>query len=108
MYLWGNNGETDMENRLMNMGRGEERVRCTARVTWKLTLPYIKQTAMGIYCMAQETLTGALYQSRGVGWGGGWEGVSKGRGYMYTYGLFMLRFKRKQQNSVKQVSFNKK
>ena len=58
--------------------------------------------------MAQETQTGALYQSRGVGWGGRWEGGSKGRGYMYTYGLFMLRSDRKQQNSVKQLSFNKK
>jgi len=34
--------------------------------------------------MAQETQTGA--QPRGVGWGGIWEGGSKGRGYMYTYG----------------------
>ena len=33
-------GETDIENRLMDMGRGEERVRCMKRVTWKLTLPY--------------------------------------------------------------------
>ena len=29
---------------------------------------------------------GALYQPRGVGWGGRQEGGSKGRGYMYTYG----------------------
>ena len=36
--------------------------------------------------MAQETQTGALYQPRGVGCGGRWEGGSKGRGYMYTYG----------------------
>ena len=28
--------------RLMDMGRGEERVRCMKRVTWKLTLPYVK------------------------------------------------------------------
>ena len=63
---------------------------------------------MGIYCMAQETQKGALYQPRGVGWGGTWEGVSKGRGYMYTYGWFMLRFDREQQNYVKQLSFNKK
>ena len=28
-------------------------------------------------------------------------GVSKGREYMSTYGWFMLRFDRKQQNSVK-------
>ena len=26
----------------MDMGRGEERVRCTERVTWKLTLPHVK------------------------------------------------------------------
>ena len=32
-------------------------------------------------CMAQETQTGALYQARRR-----WERVSKGRGYMYTYG----------------------
>ena len=42
LYLQGNHGETDIENRLMDMGRGEERVRCMERVTWKLTLPYIK------------------------------------------------------------------
>ena len=63
---------------------------------------------MGICCMAQETQTGALYQPRAVGWGGKWEGVSKGRGYMYAYGWFMLRFDRNQQNFVKQFSFNKK
>ena len=28
------------------------------------------------------------------------------RGHMYTYGCFMLKFDRKQQNSVKQLSFN--
>jgi len=30
--------------------------------------------------MAQETQTGAPYQLRGVGWGGRWEGGSKGGG----------------------------
>ena len=34
--------ETDIENRLMDMGRGEERVRCMERVTGKLILPYVK------------------------------------------------------------------
>ena len=43
----GSNGETDTENRLMDMGRGEERVRCMERVTWKLILPYVKQIANG-------------------------------------------------------------
>ena len=39
IYLYGSNGETDIVNRLMDMGRGEERVRCMERVPWKLTLP---------------------------------------------------------------------
>jgi len=30
------------KNRLVDMGRGEERVRCMERVTWKLTLPCVK------------------------------------------------------------------
>ena len=47
IYLQGSNGETDIENRLMDMGRGEERVRCVERVTWKLTLPCVKQIADG-------------------------------------------------------------
>ena len=28
LYLQGSNGETDIKNTLMDMGRGEERVRC--------------------------------------------------------------------------------
>ena len=31
----------NIENRLMDMGRGEERV-SVERVTWKLILPYVK------------------------------------------------------------------
>ena len=42
IYLQGRNGETDIENRLMDMGRGEKRVRCIERATRKLTLPYLK------------------------------------------------------------------
>jgi len=30
--------------------------------------------------VTQETQTGALYQPRGMGWGGRWDGGSKGRG----------------------------
>ena len=70
----------------MDIGRGEERVRCRERVTWKLTLPYVKQIPTGICCMAQETQTGDLYQSRGMGWGGRSKGGSKERAYIYTYG----------------------
>ena len=38
----GQNGETDIENRLMYIGRGGQRVRYMESVTWKLTLPYVK------------------------------------------------------------------
>ena len=34
--------EKQTENRLMDMARGKERVRCMERVTWKLTLLYVK------------------------------------------------------------------
>ena len=35
--------------------------------------------------MAQETQTGALYQPRGVGWGGRWDGGSRGDIYIYLW-----------------------
>ena len=36
--------------------------------------------------MSQETQTGALYQPRGVGWGGSQEGGSKAKGtYVYLW-----------------------
>ena len=69
----------------MDMGRGEERVRCMERVTWKLTLPYVKYIANGNWLYGSGNQIGALYPPR-VGWCGRWEGGSKGRGYMYTYG----------------------
>ena len=34
--------EKQTENRLMDMGTGEEMVRCMDKLTWKLTLPYVK------------------------------------------------------------------
>ena len=33
----------------------------------------------------RKNSNGALYQPRGVEWGGRLEGDSKGRGYMYTF-----------------------
>ena len=49
-----------------------------------------------------------LYISLEVWESGRWDGGSNRREYMYTYGWFMLRFDKKQQNSVKQLYFNKK
>ena len=47
-----------------------------------------------------------LCQPGRVEWGGRWGGGSKQRGYMHTYVWLMLMFDRKQQNSVKQLSFD--
>ena len=40
---------------------------------------------MGIFCMAQETQTGGLYQPRGVGWGGMEESFKRERIYVYLW-----------------------
>ena len=60
MVLKSNNGETDMENRLMDMGRGEERMRCMERVTWKLTLPYVKWRARNLLYVSGSSNRGSV------------------------------------------------
>ena len=40
IYLQGKDGETDIENRLMDMRRGEERVRCMEKVTLFLSASF--------------------------------------------------------------------
>ena len=81
------NGETDTENRLMDMGErdGEGEMYGESSMETYITICKI-DSQWGICCLAQETQAGALYQPRGVGWGGRWEGDSKGRACMYTYG----------------------
>ena len=61
---------------------------------------------MGICCMTQGTQTSVLWQPRRVGWVKMWEGGSRGRGHMYTFGWFMLMYGRNQHNIVKQLSFS--
>ena len=62
----------------MDMGKGQERVRCMERVTWTLTLTYIKQIANGNLLFGSGNSHRAPYQPRGVGWGGRWEEGQKG------------------------------
>ena len=45
-----------------------------------------KTESLGELAVWLGKLKQGLYQPRGVGWGGRWEGASKGKGYMYTYG----------------------
>ena len=66
----------------MDTGRGEERVRCMERITWKLTLPFVKQIANGNLLYVSGTQTGALRQPRGVD-EEDWREVHKG-GDLYT------------------------
>ena len=74
--------EKHIENRLMDMGRGEERVRCMeSNMETYITVCKIDSQ--------QEFAVWPRKHKQGLcinleGWDG--EGDSKGRGYMYTYG----------------------
>ena len=52
--MQGSSGDTDIENRLIDAGNREARLSRMERVTWKLTLSYVKLIANGICCMSQE------------------------------------------------------
>ena len=65
----------------MDMGRGGEMYGKSSMETYITMCKIDSQREF-----AQGTQIGTLYQPRGVGWGERWKGVSKGRGYMYTYG----------------------
>ena len=68
------------------MGRGEEKVRWMDKVTWKLTLPYIKYIAKGnLLYVSGNSNRGSVSTKRGE-MEGRWEGGTKGSVYMYTYG----------------------
>ena len=58
----------------MDMGRGEERVRCMERVIWKLTLPYVKQIANGNLLYVSGNSKQRLYINLE-----GWDGAGDGR-----------------------------
>ena len=73
--------EKQTENRLMDMGRGKERVRCMERVTWKLT-SICKIDSQWEFAICLRKLKQGLSINL-EGWDG--DRDSKGRGYMYTY-----------------------
>ena len=62
--------------------------------------------AVGSCCAAQGTQPGALWKPREVGWGGRWDGASRGREHVEVYGWLMLMNGRSQQNTVKQLFSN--
>ena len=54
--------------------------------TWKLPLPYVKQTGNGNLLYGSGNSNRGSASPRGVGWGGRRERGSRGRGGMCTYG----------------------
>ena len=108
-YLQGSNGDTDIQNRLVDtVGEGE------GGMNWEnnmqtYTLPYVKQIASGnVLCDTGSSASSpsALWQPRGVVCGGRWEVGSEGGGRISTCGWFMLMYGRNQHNTVKQLSSN--
>ena len=78
----------DIENRFMDMGRREKRVKCMERVTWKLTLTYVKyvsQDSQGKFAVGLRKLKQGLCINLE-----GWDGEGDGRevlkrGDIYIY-----------------------
>ena len=61
------------------MGRGEERMRCMEGVTWKLTLPYVKQIAnRNLLYASGNSNRGFVSTRRGGMWGENGREVQKG------------------------------
>ena len=58
--------------------RGWGGAMCGSREYMKNVFTCCEPKTALICCMSQETQTEALYQPRGVGWGGRWEGGLKG------------------------------
>ena len=71
----------------MDLSNGEERVGCMERVTWKLTLSYVKQMANRnlLYGLGNSN-RGSVSIERGEMGREMEKRGSEGRGYMYTYG----------------------
>ena len=103
IYFQGNNGETDIENSLINMGvgRGECEMYGESNMETYITICQIdSQWELAVWL--REFKQGLCINLEG--WD--WKGDSRMRGHMHVYGWLMLIFDRKQQNSVKQLSFN--
>ena len=80
----------DIENRMWTQ-QWKERVRWIERVALKhVHYQMENRWPVGTCCVKQAAQPCTLWPPRGVGWGGRWEGGSRGKGYMCTYGWFRL------------------
>ena len=81
----------------MDMGRGEERVRCMEKVTGKLTLPYVKEIANGnLVYGSGDSNRGSVSTKRG-GMGREMGGRFKREG-MYVY-LWLIHVEVQQKTT---------
>ena len=71
-HIQGNNGETDIENRRVDVGTGEGRVRRMERVTRKLTLPYVNSQQVLAALLRKLKQGLCIYLE-------GWDGEGDGR-----------------------------
>ena len=89
----------------MDMRRGEERVRCMERVTWK-HITICKIDSQLEFAVWLRKLKQGLYQSREVGRGGIWEGGSQGKGYMYIDSASLVAQMLKRLSAVRETWFD--
>ena len=70
--------EQQWRNRLMDTERGEERVRCMERVTWKLTLPYVRDSQWEFAVWLRKLKQGLCINLEGWDGDGDGQEVEKG------------------------------
>ena len=92
----------------MHKGRGEERKgEINGKSRMDVSTPkYVNSQPMGICCVTRGTHAGALGQPGGAGENGRWEGGSRRRGCMFTYGQFMLMCDGNQTDIINLSSIN--
>ena len=75
--------EQQWRNRLMDTERGEERVRCMERVTWKLTLSYVRDSQWEFAVWLRKLKQGLCINLEG--WDGDGDGREVQREGIYVY-----------------------
>ena len=78
--------QTDIENRLMDMGRGEEGMGCMERVTWKLNITICKTDSQWEFAVWLRKLKqGLSIILEGWDGAGDWREVQKEGIYVYLW-----------------------
>ena len=91
----------------MDMGRGQERVRCMEKSNMETYITACKIDSLQEFAVWLRKLKQGLCINLEE-WAGEGDGKEVQKEGIYVYLWFMLRFDRKQQNSVKKLFFNKK